>query len=159
MASGPAVGKTAPNVSLPATGDKTVSLRSLRGGWVVLYFYPKDSTSGCTREGEDFRDLHARFRRAGATILGISRDSLRSHERFRDKHGFPFDLLSDTDEAACSAYDVIRDKTMYGKKVRGIERSTFIIDPAGKLRQEWRKVRVEGHAEAVLESLKSLARG
>lgn len=139
-----------------ATGDKTIRLKDLRGTNVVLYFYPKDSTPGCTTEGQDFRDLHARFKRAKTVILGVSRDSLASHEKFREKHGFPFDLLSDPDEKLCNQFDVIKEKNMYGRKVIGIERSTFLIDADGKLREEWRKVRVKGHAEAVLEAVKAL---
>ena len=122
----------------------------------MLYFYPKDSTPGCTTEGEDFRDLHAKFQRAGAVVLGVSRDSLASHEKFREKLKLPFDLLSDPDEALCRQFDVIREKSLYGRKFLGIERSTFLIDDKGKLRQEWRKVRVKGHAAEVLEAVKNL---
>ena len=139
-----------------ATGDKTIQLKALRGKKVVLYFYPKDSTPGCTTEGQDFRDLHARFKRQNAIILGVSRDSIASHEKFRDKHDFPFDLLSDPDEELCAQFDVIREKNMYGRKVIGIERSTFLIDESGKLRQEWRKVKVKGHAEEVLAATKAI---
>lgn len=139
-----------------ATGDQTIRLKDLRGKRVVLYFYPKDSTPGCTTEGQDFRDLHAKFKRANAVIFGVSRDSLASHEKFKVKHEFPFDLLSDPDEKLCGQFDVIKEKNMYGRKVMGIERSTFLIDEDGKLREEWRKVRVKGHAEAVLEAVKAL---
>lgn len=139
-----------------ATGDKTIRLKDLRGKKVVIYFYPKDSTPGCTTEGQDFRDLHAKFRRANAVVLGVSRDSIASHEKFKAKHDFPFDLLSDPDEKLCAQFDVIKEKNMYGRKVIGIERSTFLIDEDGKLRAEWRKVRVKGHAEAVLEAAKTL---
>jgi len=139
-----------------ATGDKTIRLKDLRGKKVVIYFYPKDSTPGCTTEGQDFRDLHAKFKRANAVILGVSRDSLASHEKFKAKHEFPFDLLSDPDEKLCAQFDVIKEKNMYGRKVIGIERSTFLIDEDGKLRDEWRKVRVKGHAEAVMEAVKAL---
>ncbi len=151
-----AVGKKAPAFKLPATGDQTIELSTLKGKKVVLYFYPKDSTPGCTREGGDFRDAHAKFKRAGAVILGVSRDSTASHEKFKDKQGFPFHLLSDKDEKACKAYDVIKLKNMYGKQVRGVERSTFLIDAKGVLRREWRKVKVDGHADEVLEAVKAL---
>lgn len=150
------LGKKAPAFSLPATGAKTIRLADLAGKNVVLYFYPKDSTPGCTREGSDFRDNMARIKRAGAVVLGVSRDSVASHEKFKEKQGFNFDLLSDKEEAACEAYDVIKDKTMYGRKVRGIERSTFLIDAEGILRKEWRKVKVDGHVDEVLAALKEL---
>jgi peroxiredoxin Q/BCP len=139
-----------------ATGDQTIRLKDLRGQNVVLYFYPKDSTPGCTLEGQDFRDQHAAFRKANTVILGVSRDSLKSHENFRSKHEFPFDLLSDNDEKLCRQFDVIREKNMYGRKVLGIERSTFLIDGEGILRQEWRKVRVKGHVDEVLTAAQSL---
>ena len=148
-------GKKAPDFELPATGDKRVRLSKLKGRPVVLYFYPKDDTPGCTLEGKDFRDLHAHFTRRGAVILGVSRDSLPSHDRFCDKYGFPFDLLSDQDEEVCKLYGVIKMKNMYGRKVRGIERSTFLIGADGKLLREWRKVKVAGHAAEVLETLQS----
>jgi len=150
------IGKKVANFSLPATGDKTLSLKDLKGSNVVLYFYPKDSTPGCTLEGQDFRDQHAAFRKANTVILGVSRDSLKSHENFRSKHEFPFDLLSDNDEKLCTQFDVIREKNMYGRKVLGIERSTFLIDGEGILRQEWRKVRVKGHVDEVLTAAQSL---
>jgi peroxiredoxin Q/BCP len=137
-----------------ATGDKTIQLKSLRGKKVVIYFYPKDATPGCTTEGQDFRDLHARFKRQNAVIFGVSRDSLASHEKFKEKQKFPFDLISDPDEKLCRQFDVIQEKTLYGRKFMGVERSTFLIDEAGKLRQEWRKVKVNGHAEEVLEAVK-----
>ncbi|MGC4028127.1 MAG: peroxiredoxin [Steroidobacteraceae bacterium] len=149
------VGKKVPDFSLPSTGED-FRLSQLRGSAVVLYFYPKDMTSGCTLESQDFRDLHAKFRRAGARVFGISRDSLASHAKFREKEGLPFDLLSDADEKACHLFDVIREKNMYGRKVLGIERSTFLIDSQGVLRHEWRKVKVPGHAENVLEVLRAL---
>jgi peroxiredoxin Q/BCP len=150
------IGKKVANFSLPATGDKTLSLKDLKGSNVVLYFYPKDSTPGCTLEGQDFRDQHAAFRKANTVILGVSRDGLKSHENFRSKHEFPFDLLSDNDEKLCGQFDVIREKNMYGRKVLGIERSTFLIDGEGILRQEWRKVRVKGHVDEVLTAAQSL---
>jgi peroxiredoxin Q/BCP len=139
-----------------ATRDKKIRLKDLRGQNVVLYFYPKDSTPGCTTEGRDFAALHARFRRQKTVILGVSRDGLASHEKFRAKQGFPFDLISDPDEKLCKKFDVIQEKSLYGRKFMGIERSTFLIDKAGKLRQEWRKVKVKGHAEAVLAAVKAL---
>lgn len=151
-----AVGKTVPNFSLPATGGSEVDLKGLRGRNVVVYFYPKDSTPGCTTEGCDFGSLHDRFRKKNTMILGVSRDSLASHEKFKAKFEFPFDLLSDGDETLCRLFDVIREKNMYGKKVMGIERSTFLIDAEGKLRQEWRKVSVKGHAAEVLEAVAAL---
>jgi peroxiredoxin Q/BCP len=152
----PTIGAPAPDFSLPATGNRTISLTDLRGQTVVLYFYPKDSTPGCTQEGLDFQALMSEFAALGAVILGVSRDSVASHDRFRAKQGFTFDLLSDADETACRAYDVIREKNMYGKTVLGIERSTFLIDAQGVLRAAWRKVKVKDHAAAVLERLKAL---
>ncbi|MEJ2360602.1 MAG: peroxiredoxin [Gammaproteobacteria bacterium] len=156
MSASVSIGKTVPNVTLPATGEQSISLKSLRGQNVVLYFYPKDSTPGCTREGQDFRDNLSKFKRQNTVILGVSRDSVKSHENFRSKQGFKFDLLSDSDETLCKLFDVIKMKNMYGKKVRGIERSTFLIDDKGKLRQEWRKVKVDGHVEEVLAAVKAL---
>lgn len=149
--------QTAPDFELPATGDKTFKLGALRGQTVVLYFYPKDNTPGCTTEGQQFRDLHAQFIKAGAAVYGISRDTLKSHENFKAKMSFPFELLSDVDETACKLFDVIRMKNMYGKQVRGIQRSTFVIDGNGKIRREWRGVKVPGHAQEVLEFVKTLA--
>ena len=153
----PAMNRVVADFKADATGDKTIRLKDLREQNVVLYFYPKDSTPGCTLEGQDFRDLHTRFRRRKTVILGVSRDSIASHEKFRAKQGFPFDLLSDPDEKLCTQFDVIREKNMYGRKVMGIERSTFLIDADGKLRREWRKVKVKGHAAEVLEAVKELA--
>lgn len=152
----PAIGKPAPDFKLPATGDQSLSLRELHGKHVVLYFYPKDNTPGCTLEGQEFRDLHEKFKRAGAVVLGVSRDSLKAHENFKAKHAFPFALLADTEETLCRRYDVIKEKNMYGRKVLGIERSTFLIDKSGVLRQEWRKVKAAGHAAEVLTAVKSL---
>ncbi len=151
-----AVGGRVPDFRLPATSGQEISLKALRGGAVVLYFYPRDHTSGCTAEGCDFRDHSAAFRAAGVTILGVSRDTVASHEKFRAKHDFPFDLLADEDEHLCQLFDVIRPKTLYGRKIVGIERSTFLIDARGVLRQEWRKVRVAGHATEVLEAARNL---
>lgn len=149
------VGKRVENFTLPATGDQNLSLSDYKGRSLVIYFYPKDNTSGCTREGEDFRDLYPQFSAAGADILGVSRDSVKSHENFRNKHGFPFHLLSDKDELLCKQFDVIKEKKLYGRTYMGIERSTFLIDAKGVLKKEWRKVRVPGHAEAVLDALKA----
>ena len=144
-----------PDFKFPATGDQTIQLKSLRGKKVVIYFYPKDSTPGCTTEGQDFRDLHAKFKRQNAVILGVSRDSLASHEKFKAKQKFPFELVSDPDEVLCRKFDVIKEKTLYGRKFMGIERSTFLIDASGKLKKEWRKVKVKGHAAEVLEAVKN----
>ena len=155
----PAIGRVAPNFRLPATGNQVIELKSLRGQQVVLYFYPKDNTSGCTTEAKDFATRHVAFRRANTVILGVSRDSLESHEKFRQKHNLPFDLLADTDEKICKLYDVLREKNLYGRKVIGIERSTFLIDANGRLRQQWRKVRVKGHVEEVLAAARDLAKG
>jgi len=152
---GPTLNRVVKNFSCTATGDQTIELKSLRGKKVVLYFYPKDATPGCTTEGQDFRDLHAKFKRQNAVILGVSRDSIASHEKFKEKQSFPFDLLSDPDEKLCRQFDVIKEKTLYGRKFMGVERSTFLIDEDGKLRQEWRKVRVKGHADEVLAAAKN----
>ncbi len=146
-----------PDFTLPATGGSPFTLSEHRGTILVLYFYPKDSTPGCTTEAQQFRDLHEAFLQAGAGVFGISRDGLKSHENFRAKQGLPFDLLSDGDETVCALFGVIKMKNMYGKQVRGIERSTFVVDAQGVLRQEWRGVKVPGHAQEVLEFVKSLA--
>ena len=153
-----AIGDPIPDFEAPVTGGGTVRLSALRGKPVVLYFYPKDKTPGCTVESQEFRDLHPRFKRAGALVFGISRDSLKSHESFKAAECMPFELISDPDEQLCSLFDVMRLKNMYGKQVRGIERSTFLIDGEGRLHREWRKVKVEGHAAEVLEAVKALAR-
>lgn len=139
----------------PAT-EGTFRLSDHAGHPVVLYFYPKDNTPGCTTEGAAFRDLHPKFRKLGAVVAGVSRDSLKSHESFKAKMGFPFPLISDPDEALCTRFGVIKMKNMYGKKVRGIERSTFVIDGDGNIAREWRGVKVPGHAEEVLEFVKTL---
>ena len=144
--------------SSESTGDKRVRLKDYRGQNVVLYFYPKDSTPGCTTEGQDFRDLHAKFRRQKTVIFGVSRDSIASHEKFKAKQSFPFELLSDPDEKICRKFDVIQEKTLYGRKFMGVERSTFLIDADGKLRQEWRKLKVKGHAAEVLEAVRALGK-
>lgn len=142
--------------SLPATGGETFQLSALTGQVVVLYFYPKDATPGCTTEAQQFRDLHHQFVAAGAIVAGISRDSIRSHENFKAKQNLPFALISDAEEVLCQQFDVIKMKKMYGKEVRGIERSTFVIDRKGVLRREWRGVKVPGHAAEVLEFAKTL---
>jgi peroxiredoxin Q/BCP len=139
-----------------ATGGAKVRLKDLRGKNVIIYFYPKDSTPGCTTEGRDFSALHAKFKRANTVIFGVSRDSIASHEKFKEKQGFVFDLLSDPDEKLCKQFDVIHEKSLYGRKFMGIVRSTFLIDADGKLRQEWRKVKVAGHADEVLDAVKAL---
>ena len=150
------IGKAVPDFEVPATGDKSIKLSALKGKNIVLYFYPKDNTPGCTREGQDFRDNLGKFKRQNTLVFGVSRDSLKSHENFKEKQCFPFELLSDTDEKLCKLFDVIKQKNMYGKKVMGIERSTFLIDEQGVLRQEWRKVKVDGHVEEVLAAAKAL---
>ncbi|MEQ1485488.1 peroxiredoxin [Methyloglobulus sp.] len=151
------IGDTVPNFEAKATGDKTIHLSDYRGKYVVLYFYPKDSTPGCTQEGQDFRDNIEAFNNLNAVILGVSRDSLKSHENFKCKQEFPFDLISDNEETLCRLFDVIKMKNMYGKQVRGIERSTFLIDPLGVLVREWRKVSVKGHCEQVLLALQEVS--
>jgi len=148
--------KKVPAFSRPATGDKSWKLSDAAGKKLVLYFYPKDNTTGCTLEGKAFGDLHAAFKKAGTLVLGVSPDSVASHEKFKGKMAFPFELLSDAEETACKVFDVIKMKNMYGKKVRGIERSTFVIDDAGVLRREWRGVKVPGHAQEVLDFVKTL---
>lgn len=151
-----AIGETVPDFHLPATSSKDVVLSALKGWNVVLFFYPKDSTPGCTLEGQQFRDAADEYKKEKTVILGVSRDSLKSHENFKEKQCFPFELISDADEELCKLFDVIKLKNMYGKQVLGIERSTFLIDKQGVLRQEWRKVKPEGHAEAVLFAVKQL---
>jgi peroxiredoxin Q/BCP len=150
------LGKPVPEFSVPSTGGSTFQLSAFRGKTLALYFYPKDNTPGCTAEGADFRDLHGAFRRAGCEVFGISRDSLRSHERFKEKMKFPFELLADPEEAVCRQFGVMKQKSMYGKQVRGIERSTFVIDGQGVLVREWRGVKVPGHAQEVLNFVKAL---
>lgn len=152
------VGQQVPEFSVASTGSKpVVSLSSLAGRKIVLYFYPKDATPGCTLEGQQFRDLYSQFLALDCDIFGISRDTLKLHEKFRSAECFPFDLLSDSDETLCRLFDVIKTKNMYGKQVQGIERSTFVIDGQGVLRQEWRKVKADGHAAEVLSAVQALA--
>ena len=150
------IGKKVADFTAPATGGE-FRLSDHKGEAVVLYFYPKDNTPGCTTEGEQFRDAYKKFRKAGAVVVGCSRDSLKSHENFKAKMEFPFELIADTDEKLCTQFDVIKMKNMYGRQVRGIVRSTFLIDGAGKLVNEWRGVKVPGHVDAVLEAVKALA--
>ena len=154
------LGKPVPDFSLPSTGrissDVSFQLSSQRGSKLVLYFYPKDNTPGCTAEGADFRDNYKAFRRAACEVFGISRDSLASHRRFKEKMNFPFELLADPDEAVCQRFGVMKQKQMYGKQVRGIERSTFVVDEEGVLAREWRGVKVPGHVQEVLNFVKSL---
>jgi peroxiredoxin Q/BCP len=150
-----AVGKKVPDFALDSTGGPW-KLKDAAGANLVVYFYPRDNTSGCTKEGEAFRDLHAQFRKANTAIVGVSTDSLASHQKFKAKYSFPFELLSDPEQEVCRLFDVIKEKSMYGKKYMGVERSTFLIDAKGVLRQEWRKVKVDGHAEEVLAAAKSL---
>ena len=145
------IDQTVADFSLPATGDQTFTLSDCRGSTVILYFYPKDSTPGCTTEAQQFRDLQPQFVKAGAIVLGVSRDSIRSHENFKAKQNLPFALLSDADELLCARFSVIKMKSMYGKQVRGIQRSTFVIDGQGVLRREWRGLKVAGHAQQVLD--------
>ena len=151
-----ALDKPVPAFSLPVTGGGTWSLKDAAGTPLVLYFYPRDNTPGCTQEGKDFAASAAAFRKAGAVILGVSADSLESHEKFKAKMQFPFELLADTEQKACKLFDVIKEKSMYGKKFLGIERSTFLIDAKGVLRKEWRKVKLPGHVAEVLAAGKAL---
>ena len=153
------IGSPAPDLELTATGDKQIRLTDFKGKPIVLYFYPKASTPGCTQEGLDFTAAIGKFRRQSAIILGVSRDSLKAQENFKKKQGFPFDLIADKEEKLCQAFDVIKMKSMYGKQVRGIERSTFLIDENGHLRREWRKVKVKGHIVEVLDNLKAMRAG
>ena len=150
------IGKKVPDFNLPATGDKKIKLSDYKGKNVVLYFYPKDSTPGCTREGQDFRDNMRKFKARNTVVLGVSRDTIKSHENFRNKQKFTFDLVSDENEMLCKMFDVIKMKNMYGRKVRGIERSTFLIDCNSILCREWRKVSVKGHVDEVLEAVKEI---
>ena len=150
------LGKPVKDLSLPSTGGATFKLSEHKGNKLVLYFYPKDNTPGCTTESVQFGEFHKQFAKAGCEIFGLSRDSLKSHENFKAKFGLPFVLLSDAEEAACAQFGVIKMKNMYGKKVRGIERSTFVLDGKGVLVREWRGVKVPGHAEEVLSFVKTL---
>ena len=151
-----AIGKAVPAFSLEMTGGQKITHKELKDQVTVLYFYPKDNTPGCTLEGQDFRDNLKKFTKLGARVFGVSRDSLKSHENFKAKQSFPFELIADPDEKLCNIFDVIKMKNMYGKQVRGIERSTFVIDAKGVLRKEWRKVKVQGHVDEVLAAVKEL---
>lgn len=150
------VGKKVPAFKAESTGGDTLSATDLKGLKTVLYFYPKDNTSGCTKEGEDFRDQFAKFKKLGVQIYGVSRDSLKSHDGFKAKYKFPFELISDPDEIVCKAFDVMKMKSMYGRKYMGVDRSTFVIDEKGKIVGEWRNVKVPGHVDQVLELIKTL---
>lgn len=152
----PQPGDPAPDFEGPTQHGDTLRLSDFRGRKVALYFYPKDDTPGCTLEGHDFRDRFAEFDKLGVRIIGVSRDSLASHAKFKAKHGLPFELISDPDEVLCRQFDVIKEKNMYGRKVVGIERSTFLVDAKGVLRNEWRKVKVKGHVAEVLAAAKAL---
>lgn len=154
---GDRIPKNVSSLPLALSSGETAHLKDFSGQWLVLYFYPKDSTPGCTTEGLDFNALLPKFRKLGATVLGVSRDSIKSHQNFCTKQGFGFDLVSDADEALCQAFGVIKEKNMYGRKVLGIERSTFLIDPKGVIAQSWRPVKVAGHAQAVHDTLKAAA--
>lgn len=149
------IGQPVPDFAFAATNGLSAHLEDYKGQYVVLYFYPKDATPGCTTEGQDFRDTYPKFQALNAQIFGISRDSLKSHENFKAKQNFPFELISDSEEQLCQLFDVIKMKSMYGKQVRGIERSTFLINPEGLLIHEWRKVSVKGHVEDVLNTIQS----
>jgi len=152
----PKIGSKIKDFSLPSSGGGTWSSKNAAGRKLVIYFYPKDMTSGCTRESQDFRDLYGAFRKAGVDIVGVSRDSVKSHDKFTEKEKLPFPLLSDEEERLCKLFDVIHEKSLYGRKYLGVERSTFLLDGTGILRREWRKVKVPGHAEEVLEAAKSV---
>ncbi len=157
MNEGDTLDQTTLDLPLQLSGGTSATLGDYAGKWLVLYFYPKDSTPGCTTEGQDFNARLPELEQLNATVLGVSRDSVKSHDNFCAKQGFRFPLVSDTDETLCRAFDVIKEKNMYGRKVMGIERSTFLIDPQGRIAAAWRKVRVPGHAQAVLEALKQQA--
>lgn len=150
------IGNSIPNLTVATTQNEALKLRGLKGKNLVLYFYPKDNTPGCTTEGQNFRDAYKKFQALNTDILGVSRESIRTHQNFINKHDFPFDLVSDPDETLCNAFDVIKEKAMYGRKYLGIERSTFVFDDKGKLRHEIRKVKVKGHVDEVLELVKQL---
>ena len=149
------VGKKVPDFKLPATGEKTLSLQDFRGKKLIIYFYPKDSTPGCTVEGQDFTRLHGEFKKNNAEVVGVSRDSIKSHENFKAKQNYSFELLSDSEEELCQIFGTIKLKNMFGKKVRSVDRSTFVVGEDGQLLNEWRQVKVDGHADEVLEYVKA----
>ena len=149
------IGKKIPSFSMILDDGSELKSKDFNGKNIVIYFYPKDSTPGCTKEGEDFRDLHEEFIKSNAQIYGVSRDSVASHQKFKAKYKFPFHLISDEDESLCKIFDVIKEKNMYGRKYMGIERSTFLINDKGRLLSEWRKVKVKGHAQEVLDTLRN----
>lgn len=149
------IGKKIPSFSTILDDGSELKSKDFNGKYIVIYFYPKDSTPGCTKEGEDFRDLHKEFIKRNAQIYGVSRDSIASHQKFKAKYKFPFHLISDEDESLCKLFDVIKEKNMYGRKYMGIERSTFLINDKGRLLSEWRKVKVKGHAQEVLDTLRN----
>ncbi len=151
----PLVGKKVPRFKAPLTTGEMLSSQDLKGQWTVLYFYPKDNTSGCTLQGQNFRDQYKKFKKLGAEVIGVSPDSIKSHEKFIEKQSFPFELLSDEDKKVSEAFQVWKEKSMYGRKYFGVERSTFLISPEGKVVQAWRKVKVPGHVDEVLECLKT----
>ncbi|MGQ0698743.1 MAG: peroxiredoxin [Panacagrimonas sp.] len=151
-----AVGDKIPDITLPANGGREVSFKDYKGKKLVVYFYPKDNTPGCTQEGQDFRDLYKQFQKAGADIVGISKDSVKSHDNFVAKFEFPFTLLADVEGKACDAFEAIVEKSMYGRKYMGIDRCTWLFDDKGELTQVWRSVKVKGHAAEVLEAVKAL---
>ena len=156
MAAKISIGKKVPAFSRPSGGGKNWKFADAAGKKLVLYFYPKDNTSGCTKQGEAFRDLYPAFKKAGVQIVGVSPDSVVSHQKFSEKFSFPFELLADEDRSLCALFDVYKEKSMYGRKYMGVERSTFLIDADGVLQQEWRKVKVPGHAQVVLDAAKAL---
>lgn len=151
------IGDALPGIQVSATTEQPINLADYQGRNIIIYFYPKDSTPGCTQEGQDFRDRFAEFNALNCVIFGVSRDSINSHNNFKCKQNFPFELISDPDESLCQLFDVIKMKNMYGKQVRGIERSTFLINAKGILSHEWRKVKVKGHIDEILQTLTTLA--
>ena len=150
------IGKSVPNLNLPATGDKKVNLRDLKGQALILYFYPKDATPGCTKEGGDFGKLYKKIKKQGGEVFGVSKDSVQSHEKFKEKQAYPFDLISDEKGKLCKAFGVLKEKSMFGKTYEGIDRSTFVISTEGVIKKEWRNVKVDGHAEEVFNFLKTI---